>query len=305
MAARNELASQAQPLTARERESWQRWLWRLLERQTARYTMGQSTSVSEGVARELLWAVLFALDASPENPERVRQLLGQDPQEALGRSIRTLEREIARGRSLWQRACQTLPAPENRSLTDTLKSIGGAWDHYDVRYFAHIFPADIDYQLSEPVPETLQGVRYVNEYLRRLLAENRFLGRFAPERATRLLRSACPAYRVLLVNLFEPVAACALGLTLAGRPPLALNMTPGDRAAVASLLEPLPESGTRRCLADGADRLCRTLEVGEEEGRRVAFLADALVPRLRAALDAGELAGVFPSSEEIGEAGPL
>ena len=288
----NELTRSGQPLTPEEQLSFQIWMWRLLVRQTALYTMGDSTSVPQKTAEELLQSLLYTLGAEESAPDQIRELLAADPEAAYARGVRALEKKSAEVKALWEQVCLSLPNLENQSLHDTLSSLKGLWKRYDHRYFAHQIPADIDYQLSCPVPETLQGMDYVNEYLRRLLAENRFLCRFAPDRAVRVLRSSCPDYRGLLINLFEPVAVNAMGLALMGRDPLALEITDADREAILMKLGPRP--GT--ALAAAVRHLCETLEIRDPEERRcLVRLAASLPPRMQAAQERGDLSAIFLS----------
>lgn len=289
---RNELTASGtgQPLTPEEQLSFQAWMWRLLAGQTSRYTMNQSSSVTQETAEELLESLLFTLKIDQKAPEYIRTLLPKDPKTAYEQGLRSLKRKVAEGRTLWEQCCMCLPEPENQSLHDTLRSIGGFWKQYDLYYFAHRIPADINYPLSRPVPETLQGVDYVNTYLRRLLAENRFIRRFAPDRVLRLLYSYCLDFRELPINLFEPVAANAVGLVLAGQDPLLLDVTDADRATAGEWLDFRSETA----LPDAARRLCTVLEIRDpEEQRCLARMAESLGPRIRAARDGGNLSGVF------------
>ena len=94
-------------------------------------------------------------------------------------------------------------------MLDTLKSIGRSFDLYDPVLSAHVVPCDIDYQLALPVPDSLLGIDYVHEYLRRLSIENSLLVCIEPEALASLLDSWMPDWRDLVANLYEPVA-CAL-----------------------------------------------------------------------------------------------
>ncbi|HAG11189.1 MAG TPA: hypothetical protein DCK76_07390 [Desulfotomaculum sp.] len=51
-------------------------------------------------------------------------------------------------------------------------------------------------------------------YLGRLLIENRVIGSFDVDKVISLLQCYCPDYRWLLINIYEPVAANAMGLAL-------------------------------------------------------------------------------------------
>ena len=284
------------PLTPEECLAFQAELWKLLEGQTARYTIGESTSVPVETAQELLESLCFTLRVDETDTARIRLLLQEkDLDQAYRRGFQLMDTKVRQGQLLWQAVCENLPDIENRSLHDTLRSIGTFWQRYDRRYFAHQIPCDIDYQLCRPVPESLRGVDYVMEYLRRLWLENGFLRRFDPRLAVRLLNRYCPGYRELLINLFEPVAVNALGLVLLGVDPRGLDITEGDRERLSLLLEPLPRSRAEILLLDASTRLCAALSMDGAARQYLGDLAKSLFPRIAAAMDAGALDGVFLS----------
>lgn len=277
--------------SAQEVLDFEKRLWSFMRGHVARYTMGDSTSVPEGTARELLESVCYLLEAGSGEGT----LPKGDLREPYERGLRRTEEKVRQGKKLWRAACLSVPEIPSDSLRETLRSIGGFWRRYDVRYFAQQIPCEIDYQLCLPVPETRVGVDYVNEYLRRVLIENDFLRRFDAGRAARLIRSGCPNAPELILNLFEPVADNALGLTLIGSDPAALGFTEADRCSAAELLKGVRAADMERMLRCAADRLCGSLGIRNEEERRYAAeTAAGLMPRIYAALEAGNLRGVFP-----------
>ncbi|MCI2058976.1 MAG: DUF6179 domain-containing protein [Oscillibacter sp.] len=292
------LAPQPRREEGESRLSRQIRLWTLLGERVNLYTMGQSSSLRAETVRALLDSVLFTLGLDPEEPEVLSQLPPGALGEAYQAGIRRLERKTVWGRHLWQAVCTGLPAVENSSMTETLRSIGAGWEHYEVQRFAQEFPCEIDYPLCSPVSERLLGVEYVNEYLRRLRIENGFLRRFNAARLARLLEADCPKYRELPVNLFEPAAAAAVGLGLTGGDTAGLTLSRAQYDRLRRLLEPLPVSGMRTALRDGALRCAEELGASDEGTRDyLAAAAEAMAPRVRAALDGGGLKGVFPSPE--------
>ena len=161
------------PLTDAEEGLWQEKLAALLVRQIALYTANESSSVPAAAARELLRGVLFFL-AVPEEPDgggeadraaRIRTLLSCDLADELARGQRRAQRDSALTLALWRKVVAALPPLENRSLCDTLRSIGRGFRRYDTRFFPQRFDCDIDYQLAVPVSESLLGINYVNRYL--------------------------------------------------------------------------------------------------------------------------------------------
>ena len=166
-------------LTQAEQQALQAKLFALLARQVRNYTKGESDSVPVETAQALLDSICFTLGLDLEDPgERGRELLARDLAKELTSRRERLRGEMVRGNILWVSLCRALPPVKNRAMQDTLRSIGGFWRRYDFVYLAQEIPCDIDYQLALPVPERMQGVRYVKEYLRRLSIENHFLRRY-------------------------------------------------------------------------------------------------------------------------------
>jgi len=146
------------------------------------------------------------------------------------------------------------------------------------------------------VPEALLGVEYANEYLRRVVIENDFLRRFPKKPVIDLLKSYCPDYRDLLINLYEPAAVNALGRTLLGQDARPLNISARALAEIAGTLAPLSKNALRDALVDAADRLCSALGIRDAGTRDyLARTADALCPRIDTALSTGGLDGIFLS----------
>ena len=268
-------------------------LLRLLKRQAERYTGGDSTSIPVETARELLKSVCYCLGLGPDG-----DLPGGDLEAAFQAGLERIEKKLVWGRGLWEAVRDHMPPVESRSMEDTVSSIGTFWRRYDYRLFAHLIPCDIDYQLAIPVPEERKGVDYINAYLTRLAVENRFLLRFSARREAALLGRWCPDYKDLLVNLFEPVFAGALGLTLLGRDPEKLLLSAAELEDLKTLFRDLPRRRLEELLKRGSDRLTDRLELNGAESRDyLRACGRALAPRIIAARDAGGMEGIFPTED--------
>ena len=296
------------PLTADEEQLWREKLAALLARQIALYTANESSSVPLTAAQELLRGVLFFLDVSEESEvngllgdagsryeaertARIRALLPLDLADELARGRRRAQRDAALTLALWRKVVETLPPLENRSLRDTLRSIGRGFRRYDTRFFPQRFDCDIDYQLAQGVPESLLGINYVNRYLTHLAAENILLTRLPQGEVRAVLERSCPDWRGLLVNLYALAAANALARTLLGGEGLTLSDGEIDALRVrwgharperimADLLAAADTLAERLALPRGAERYLR------DYAREVAVRAEGL-------RDCGGLRGLF------------
>ena len=291
------LVSPFDGLSPQDWEAVQNKLWQLLSRTSRLYTMDDSSSVRVETARELLASLLFTLGAYLAKTRQSPTLLvSADLNRLLEEGHGILKEELEEGKRLWQAACGSAPHIDNLSYRDTLRNIGGSFSRYDFRFFAHQIPCEIDYQLSRPVPDTIQGIAYLNEYLRRILAENRILLCFEPEPVTRLLTAYCRDYRGLLINLCEPVFTNAVGLILTGGDPFSLQITDTGRSRLMERFARLSAEASKEVLAKAAGSFCRAAGIGDNFSQTYAAeMARALFPRITAAHKGGNLSGIFLS----------
>ena len=267
---------------------------RLLERRTAIYTMGDSSSVPKHVAIDLLRSICFVLGIDPDDPAVPKELLCADLEAEFRRRLAQIECKVELTDKLWHDACVGIPMIPNIALQDTLASIGEFPKKYDFRSMAHEIPASIDYPLCHPVPESVVGVDYIYEYMRRLLFEGDFLQRFELESVERVLAKTCPDYLGLLINLYEPVATNAIGLAVIGRDSRGLDISDEDRAEIACRLGPLGPSQRSRAMREAALSACDVLGIQDVGATQyLAGLVPELLPRIEVALSRGDLRGVF------------
>ena len=285
------------PLTGEEALAYQTRLWQLLSRQAEKYTMGESTSLRRETAQALLESIVLSLEAHfREQGLSPHALLAGDPEALLRAAEETVRRQVRRTQLLYHRACRCVLQEESISLRETLESIGGFFRAYDPRFFAGDVPCDIDYQLSRPVDESLRGVWYLRAWLEQLVTEDAFLRRFDPAAVRRLLAAVCPeGHRELLVNLYEPTATAALGLTMTEGPLNGLSQTPVGWIHLTDLLGTTDPEKRRRTMEQAGERLARRLELGPQGTACLLACAGGLLPRIGAVLESGSgWQGLFP-----------
>lgn len=267
-------ARQEAALTAEEQNVVQARLWALLARQARLRTQGDHSSLREEDAAELLDSLVFTLRYQLfREGLALRALLTADLAELLQRGQAALQACFGETEALYDTALRTVAAFGSRSLQDTLKGVGVFFRAYDVRLYAHRIPAEFDYQLCLPVPDGLRGVLYVHSYLERLLGENALLMRFSPARVTALLGRFAPEYRDLLINLYEPVAAVTVGLSLLGGGETLLELTRAQAEQIHWMLSAFPPVAAHNWLSEAAEAACRRLIITDASA--VSYLCEA------------------------------
>jgi len=270
-------------------------LWLLLAQQTESYTMGDSSSVPTETALELFKSICFSIGWYLQETGNDTGLMMGNMQDLLQASRALLQERIEEGKKLLRRVAASAPPVGSRSYRDTLAGLGEFFRCYDCRFFAHEIPGNIDYQLNQPVAETM-GIAYVEEYLHRLLIENKFCRSFQTKTVISLLECSCPEYRELLVNIYEPVAVNAVGRLLLGKDVRGLDISTDEQARLTDYFRSLAQDEARKELRSAADRVCSELRITDSAS--CAYLRQTtleLYPRIKTAIAGGSLEEIFPS----------
>ncbi|MGN0979743.1 MAG: DUF6179 domain-containing protein [Candidatus Avoscillospira sp.] len=275
-------------------------LWSLLAKQTERYTMGESTSVTVETAQELLASLWHTLTvAMDETNTPYTRLLTDDLLPVVKRGQTILQDKLARTKRLWEAVCQTAPEIQNFYYMDTLRGIGGFFQHYDLHFFAHQKPPRIDYPLLTPVSETLQGLAYTEQYLKHMLAENLILHQFEAADVILLLKAVAPDYQGFYLNLCEQPLTNAIGLALIGEGGQALHLSHARQKRIAETMQRIGHEKRQQLLRASALSICEEMKITDNWIREsMTSFADSLLPRLDAALDAGDVSHIFIGSQE-------
>ncbi|MEN6595945.1 MAG: DUF6179 domain-containing protein [Clostridiaceae bacterium] len=283
-------------MDATRREAFAEEFVLLLASRTNRYTMGDSSSVrietAERLARGALYCVDLHIRLSPGGESG-----GQSVRSLFEAGVKDARRLARHGMLLLKQAEANRPPIENIGFGDTLASLPQFFRAYDTAFFAQEIPCDIDYPLCHPVPESLLGVEYVNEYIRRLLVESAFLRMFPAPLLALVYERSFGGDGGLLVNLYAPVAEAALGRVLAGKAVSNLLTDALDRALIWRRMNGVPESEALGALEQAAKSVCGELNIsGALESDYLLQTSLALLPRLRACEAEPGYRGIFASN---------
>ncbi|NMC57400.1 MAG: hypothetical protein GYA50_09295 [Eubacteriaceae bacterium] len=272
-------------------------LFSLLAKRTHRYTMDDSSSVPIEIAENLYQSICFSISLFlKQTGNSIILLKNTEPEQLLKAAWAEIESQIKIGEKLLKLVKTTSPKIDNKSYIDTLKEIGNFFKVYDYRFYAHEIPCDIDYQLCHAVNNDLQGIEYINEYLRRLLIENEFCSHFDKELIIALLRSYCPDYKGLLINLYEPIAVNAFALALLQEDIFALDITDFHRGKLLRDFNMWSRQHAETELCKAANQICNILQIKNTE--KIEYLKNTalnIYPRVAATLPSKCLDQIFLS----------
>lgn len=290
-------------LSANEIDELQCELWTLLAKQTRRYTMGDSSSVPVETAQRLLHSVCFyigmELQGSGGLHRAARRLTAAGITALFEKGHGRAKILLQKGRKLLEELQNTAYPTNNRAFRDTVfHALPAFFACYDPALFAHEIPCSIDYPLFDPV-EGLEGIQYINEYIRRLLMENCFLACFDCKDVQRLLQGYCPEPDEQLINLFEPVFTNAVGLALLHKDCRMLNIRDVDRDALLMLLHNCPDEEWVSLIAQAVGSVCKATGTGDFSiSEYLSRAGQELNVRITLQLKQNDLKGLFPSFGE-------
>lgn len=272
-------------------------IWTLLGKVTERYTMGDSSSVPIEVAEELLKSITFLLKKEMKNRNIKVDLFECENLEGVWKdSWITIEKDIEIGKHLLEEVIKTSTGIENISYEDTIMEFGKGLKIYDYRFLAHEVPCSIDYQLSNPVDEDMQGIDFINEYLTRLLFENKFNNNFEKEKIIEILKSYCRDYKGLLINIFEPVLTNVIGLELLDADIFELEMKSYEREMLLYTFKKMNIEEIKEDIIKAANNICNKLKIVRDyEINYVRVTALNLLPRIKEGIKNNNIENIFLS----------
>lgn len=254
-------------------------LYSLLSAQCKSFTGGQSSSLSVETVEALLSSICFSLSCFA-NKYGQNALLEIPPEKALEGVRDILKKRIQLCKTLYLTLLRLPFQPDNVSYRDTVNGMENFFKKYDYYFFADQIPCDIDYQLCLPVSESLWGVEYLTEYIKRLICEGRFCGAFQRYEITALLANFGSRNDELLINVFTPVLSNALGRVLLGNDISTLEVTPDGIEKLFSMFAGLKYEEALPIVDKASKLLCSRVGFTGYNTEYVTESARTLIPRI-------------------------
>ena len=200
--------------------------------QTDQWSHGESSSIPTEKAQDMMASVMFVLGVQLKTyptPEQAVELLKLKPLKSLFENgLKLVRSKMAISRRLQKQIADNLLDTPNVYYRSTIvDGINGFFKLYRPQFTAHEIHITADYPVLAGRPE-LNGIEFIEQYLRCIEAENAFCRCFAAEDIHDLLCGLTPDYPQIPMNLFEPVLLSALGLILVNRNPVLLDLHQRD-----------------------------------------------------------------------------
>lgn len=239
-------------LSERELSTMQADLLLILAEQTDKWSRGESSSIPTEKAQDIMTSILFVIGMqlkSYQTPEQAIDMLKSEPLKALFENgLKLVQRKMAISRHLQKRILDHLLNTPNVYYRSTIADgINGFFKLYRPQFAAHEIHITADYPVFMGRPE-LEGIEFIEKYLRCIQAENAFCVCFAPQDIHHLLCGLTQDYRSVPLNIFEPVLLSALGLIIQGRSPKRLDLTENDISFLYRQFSDQSENEVQDCL---------------------------------------------------------
>lgn len=239
-------------LSDKELSAVQTDLLLILAEQTDKWSRGESSSIPTEKAQDIMTSILFVIGIqlkSYQTPEQAVDILKSEPLKSLFENgLKLVRRKMAVSRHLQKKILDNLLDTPNIYYRSTIADgINGFFKLYRPQFAAHEIHITADYPVFIGRPE-LEGIEFIEKYLRCIQAENAFCVCFAPQYIHHLLCGLTQDYRSVPLNIFEPVLLSALGLMIQKRNPKRLDLTENDIFSLYRLFSGRSEKEVQSCL---------------------------------------------------------
>jgi cell fate (sporulation/competence/biofilm development) regulator YlbF (YheA/YmcA/DUF963 family) len=298
-----EKAMQDKRLVQEDMEDVKNRMWALLAKRVQRYTMGESSSIPTEKAEELFESICYCisiyLKSLDNDDERIKQLIETDMQILFEKGQHEIVVLITKGKELYKNVVSNKIGINNISYHDTLNEIKNFFKSYDFKFMAQDIPCSIDYQLCQPVSETIKGIEYIIQYLKNLYIENEFCKRFDEEKIILILKAYCPNYKEQLINIYEPIVSNVFGLALIGGDVTELDISDAKRVQIKSILNNITKKKFLEKVKEAVDKICYRLAIKDIESK--SYMFDSLKNLYERINNSNSLDNIFLSFYKIKE----
>lgn len=222
-------AHDLQMLEISEIEDIQTQLLELLKIKVEKYNLLESTSIEIEKAKTIMESNMYTISIylktfTPDDAlEKLKKERIVSMYEA-GRKI--INKKVAISKILYKEVLKSTLRIANETYLDTIiKGIKGFFKIYEPDYNAKDKKITADYPLYNSLIGKLEGIEFIEEYLKSLKIENEYLSKYDALKINALLYNYRKDYTILIENIFKIVLRQNIGQILAGEKVDTLNIS--------------------------------------------------------------------------------
>lgn len=200
------------------------------------YTAGESTSIPYERAEQLMEAVCYCIrELEQSGQTSLASTDGLPAQKAYELGAAAVRKKAEAALRQYNELLTEFDCYKNTCLYDTfVKGMPEFFRWYDIRFEPQNTILTLDYPVLRDL-SAYTGIDKIQEYIRCIGLEQKFLRRFPKEQVARLLSGYDAQYEEMIDNLCEAVLLSVLGHSLAGSP-LEAAFTESDYRRLSELL---------------------------------------------------------------------
>ena len=259
----------------------------ILAEQTDKWSRGKSSSIPTEKAKEIMNSVMFVIGIqlkSYQMPEQAIDMLKTESLKQLFESgMKLVKQKMMLARRLQKRIMDNLFETPNVYYRSTIfDGINGFFKLYRPQFGAHEIHITADYPVYIGRPR-LNGIEFIEQYLRCIEAENAFCICFAAKDVHHLLSGLTKDYASVPMNIFEPVLLSALGLSILKLDPIRLDLSKEDILLLYREFTGKSDIEIQECLRKSSFLLYREIKLPQNTRHYI----DMCIPKLANAIQNG------------------
>lgn len=222
-------AHDLQKLEISEIENIQSQLLELLKIKVEKYNLLESTSIEIEKAKTIMESNMYTIGIYLKTfmPDDALEKLKKERIVSMyeaGRKI--INKKVAISKILYKEVLKSTLQIANETYLDTIiKGIKGFFKIYEPDYNAKDKKITADYPLYNSLIGKLEGIEFIEEYLKSLKIENEYLSKYDAFKINELLYNYREDYTILIENIFKIVLRQNIGQILAGEEVDTLNIS--------------------------------------------------------------------------------
>ncbi|WML32798.1 DUF6179 domain-containing protein [Clostridium sp. OS1-26] len=285
-------------LNIRDIESIQLQVLDILKETVDYYTRNKSSSVRVEIAEQIMLSICYTLGLFLKNQSTIEESITlikkKEVMYLFSQGEKILKAKVDKCQRLYQIVKETRLQTENYAYIDTIDyGIPLFFKEYDIRFARHETPGSIDYPLAIDERD-LVGIEYIEDYLNKIILENKFCSYFDGSEIEALLKGFNKDSKHMLINIFQLVLVNYLGCILIGKEGRSLEITKGDRTYLKGIMENLSQAEFRRLIFGVTEKLCQELFIKDKNlteyiNRTVCKIA----PEIKRHIETNTLENIF------------